>query len=340
MGRKPTVNLNLPPRFRTKTSSSGKKFYYYDLGGKPRIWKALGPDFVMALKQYAEAEMGNTNHLVVVTFRHVTERYIKQIIPKKAARTQKDNMVELDNLYKFFDDPPTSIDTIKPLHIRQYLDWRESARTRANREIALFSHIFNKAREWGYTSNTNPCVGVKKFKEIGRTNYVDDQLFCKVWNAADQPMRDAMDLAYLTGQRPEDVLKADQKDIQNEQLSIKQNKTGALIRIRINGKLLALIERINLRKSGLRSSSTSLIIDEKGRRLSYGAMDYRFAKAREIAGIDSSLFQFKDLRSKAATDKESTKGMAAAKDQLGHTNEAMTSHYVRHRLGKLVDPTR
>lgn len=340
MGRKPTVNLNLPPRFRSKTSSTGRKFFYYDLGGKPRIWKALGSDFVIALKKYAEAEMGNTNHLVVVTFRHVTERYIKQIIPTKAIRTQKDNMVELGNLYKFFDDPPTSIDTIQPQHIRQYLDWREPARTRANREIALFSHIFNKAREWGYTSNTNPCAGVKKFKEIGRTNYVDDQLFQKVWNAADQPMRDAMDMAYLTGQRPEDVLKTDQRDIENDQLSIKQNKTGALVRIRIQGELLTLIEKIKIRKSKLKFTTTSLIVDEKGRRLSYGAMDYRFAKAREIAGVDFSLFQFKDLRSKAATDKEETQGMAAAKDQLGHTNEAMTSHYVRHRLGKLVDPTR
>lgn len=51
-------------------------------------------------------------------------------------------------------------------------------------------------------------------------------------------------------------------------------------------------------------------------------------------------FQFRDLRAKAGTDTEENRGMAAAKDQLGHTSEAMTSHYVRHRRGKLVKPTK
>ena len=31
---------------------------------------------------------------------------------------------------------------------------------------------------------------------------------------------------------------------------------------------------------------------------------------------------------------------AAAKDQLGHTSENMTRHYVRHRRGKKVMPTK
>lgn len=323
-----------------KVSSSGKKFYYYDLGGKPRVWRALGSDFVLALKEYVMAEQGNTSHLVVVTFRHIVERYIKQVIPLKATRTQKDNMTELENLYKFFDDPPTSIDAIKPLHIRQYLDWRGAAPTRANREIALFSHIFNKAREWGFTDCTNPCQGVKKYKETGRNIYIEDQLYHKVWEAADQPMRDAMDLAYLIGQRPSDSLKVDERDIKNNELSVRQNKTGRIIRFKIEGKLQALIATIKDRKSKLSHQTSQLIINEKGEPLTYGSLDYRFEKARVLAGVDLNEFQFKDLRAKAGTDKEEAEGMAAAKDQLGHANESMTTHYVRHRKGKLVSPTR
>ena len=78
---------------------------------------------------------------------------------------------------------------------------------RANREKALFSHIFNKAREWGYTAAPNPCAGVKGFTERGRDAYIEDVTYKAVWDAADWPTRDAMDLAYLTGQRPADVLK-------------------------------------------------------------------------------------------------------------------------------------
>ena len=340
MGRRPSVNLNLPPRMRVKISSSGKKFYYHDLGGTPRRWVSLGSEFVEALRKYAEAEEGNLEHVSTVTFRHVAERYIKEVIPQKAHRTQLDNMTELSRLYKFFDVPPAPINEVRPIHIRQYLTWRREAPVRANRELALFSHIYNKAREWGYTDNSNPCVGIKKNKELGRTNYVDDATYKLVWDAADQPLRDALDLAYLTGQRPADVLKMDSLDIQSGELSVRQNKTSTLVRIRIEGDLATLIDRIKNRKNDLKDCSTRLIINENGRSLSYQAFLSRFTKARNAAGVSLLAFQFKDLRAKAGTDKEQSKGLAAAKDQLGHANESMTKHYVRNRLGKLVDPTR
>ena len=71
----------------------------------------------------------------------------------------------------------------------------QQAKARANREKALLSHLFNKAREWGYTDATNPCQGVKGFKESGRDRYVNDDEFQAVWDKADQTTRDAMDLA-------------------------------------------------------------------------------------------------------------------------------------------------
>ena len=55
---------------------------------------------------------------------------------------------------------------------------------------------------------------------------------------------------------------------------------------------------------------------------------------------DIGKFQFRDLRAKAGTDKEESQGMEAAQAQLGHSTPAMTAHYVRHRKGKLVDPTK
>ena len=72
-----------------------------------------------------------------------------------------------------------------------------------------------------------------------------------------------------------------------------------------------------------------------------------FDRARNLASIANPTletqireYQFRDLRAKAGTDKEQSDGMAAAKDQLGHTNETMTKQYVRHRKGKLVTPTK
>lgn len=106
------------------------------------------------------------------------------------------------------------IDDIKPHHIKRYLDERgKTAKIRANREKALFSHIFNCAREWGYTDAPNPCSGVKGFKEKGRDRYVADEEYLAVWEKAHYTVQDAMDLALLTGQRPSDVLKMNRADI-------------------------------------------------------------------------------------------------------------------------------
>ena len=60
------------------------------------------------------------------------------------------------------------------------MDWRKDAPVRANREKALFSHIFNKAREWGYTAAPNPCAGVKGFTERGRDAYIEDVTYGRV----------------------------------------------------------------------------------------------------------------------------------------------------------------
>jgi len=67
----------------------------------------------------------------------------------------------------------------------------------------------------------------------------------------------------------------------------------------------------------------------------------RFDKAREDAGIDKAHFQMRDLRAKAATDKEeSTGNIREAMDQLGHTTVVMTEHYIRNRKGKKVTSTK
>lgn len=110
---------------------------------------------------------------------------------------------------------PVLIENIKPHHVRGYLDKRgQTAKARANREKALLSHVFNKAREWGFT-------------EAGRDRYVTDAEFLEVRKHADPTLQDAMDMALLTGQRPADVLKILCADIRDGALFIAQNKTGA-----------------------------------------------------------------------------------------------------------------
>ncbi|TDP72815.1 tyrosine-type recombinase/integrase [Roseateles toxinivorans] len=265
------------------------------------------------------------------TFAVVSLKYELEVIPAKARRTQTDNLKELERLRAVFGR--VLIDSIKPHHVRAYLDKRgEQAKARANREKALLSHIINKAREWGYTDAPNPCQGVKGFKETGRDRYVSDAEFRAVWEKAGQTVRDAMDLALLTGQRPADVLKIKRADLHDGALWIVQNKTGAKRAIELTGELAQLIERINARPR-VRTSAW-LIQDDDGKPLGTFALRSRFDKARKAAGVS---FQFRDLRAKAASD---TGDLAHSQKLLGHRNREMTEHYVRARAGERVKPLR
>ncbi|NDC04372.1 MAG: integrase, partial [Betaproteobacteria bacterium] len=97
----------------------------------------------------------------------IFSRYEREVIPKKAPKTQLGNLSELAMLRKVFDAAP--IDAITPQHVAQYRDKRGAAApVRANRELALLSHVFNLAREWGYTAKENPCRGVRKNRETPR----------------------------------------------------------------------------------------------------------------------------------------------------------------------------
>lgn len=68
----------------------------------------------------------------------------------------------------------------------------------------------------------------------------------------------------------------------------------------------------------------------------------RVAAAEKHPGLKAQIEQypFRDLRANAGTDKEESEGMQSGQAQLGHTTATMTAHYVRHRRGKLVKPTK
>lgn len=287
-------------------------------------------DRAEALRRWAQRE-GVKEDDSTRLFSVIAKRYVREVYLLKSVRTRKDNDKELVHLLRVFGHMP--IELIAPMHIREYHDIRgQAAKVRANREKALFSHIFNKAREWGYTTAPNPCQGVKGFKETGRDRYVTDEEFERVKAHAHFTVADAMDLALLTGQRPADVLKIKRTDIRDGALWIVQNKTGARLGIEIMGELAAVIDRINARPR--QAISAHLIQDETGQPLSVFALRSRFDKAREAAKVN---FQFRDIRAKAATD---TGDLAHAQKLLAHKNRDMTEHYVRRRLGERVTPLR
>lgn len=340
MGRR-SARPDAVPRLRVRKRGT-KTWYYYDHGGKPRREEPLGCDYGLAIKRWAEIERANdARPAKVITFRYVADRYRAEVIPTKSPGTQIDNAGSMVKLLEFFDDPPGPLEAIEPQHVRQYMRWRsKTAKVRANRDKALLSHIWNWAREQGYTKLPNPCSGVKGFPEPGRDVYVEDDVYTRALTAADAPTRDALELAYLTGQRPADTLKMDERDVRDGVLHVRQNKTKAKQRMRVEGQLAQVLQRIATRKAGYKVRSTRLVINERGQPLGKNALRYRFDKLRRTLGIPFAEFQFRDLRAKAGTDKADSSDIRHAQQQLGHASVTMTEHYVRRRRGDFTTPTK
>lgn len=360
MGRKPSKNSNLPRGVRAREQRSGVIYYYYDAGGTPRREIPLGSNYVEAVRKWAELEaLPPSTVSKVVTFRYACEVYQKKYMIENAPKTREEKLRQIETLLAFFDNPPAPLEEIKPLHIKQFLSWRvqrtqdalrkkgepvegNEGRVAANREKSLISHIWNAARAEGLTDLPNPCAGIKSFREYGRETYVYDDAFQAVWGKADVPTRETMDLAYLTGGRPADLLKIDETHLRDGSIEVRQNKTGHKLRIAIEGKLAELIERIKARKRRISGVvvSTRLIVNEEGQPLGRSALRFRFEAARAAAGIEGDDFQFRDLRAKAATDKtDKSKDIREAQLQLGHASVVMTENYVRKRRGRKVMPT-
>lgn len=387
MGRKPTRWSNLPKGMRARPRGN-LIHYYLDTGANPRREIPLGSDYVQAVAKWAEltskpapVASGPVTFLDTVNGRGKVAGYRKEALPKKAPRTQQDNEAELEFLMQFFGDPPAPLEQIEPVHIQQYLDWRiERARelaearnaarkradrpelpipqdvghVRANREKALFSHIWNYARRKGLTKLPNPCAGVKGHDEDGRDAVPDEVLVERVLAQADKPLEFAMRLADIIGQRPADVLRCSETDVEGEvpggTLHVRQGKTRMKLRIVIEGALAELLLEIRSYKREIARERAAagkpvvhtlkLLVREDGQPLSAGMLRTRFDDARERAGVKKDLFQFRDYRAKVGTETDEVAGTKAAQAILGHTTEGMTVSYIRHKVGKKVRPIR
>lgn len=328
---------NLPKnlRARTRTRKNGQQITYYflDLGGKPRREISLGTDYVLAVKKWAE------HHIYInpkeCTFMQLAKRFRAEILPTKKANTARWQNSALNQLEQFFGNPDVAITQIQSQHIRQFLDWKRNAPAHANNAINLFHQMWNYAREWGYTDRVCPSEGIKKHPVSKRQNYVENHIYQLFLQHADEQLRDMMQLAYILGQRPSDIAKIHASHIADGILHIKQQKTGAQIRFKIQGELERILQR-RPSEGYLFTNTRQKPINSERIRTYFNQLKTKLSKAYPELKDEIKNFQFRDLRAKSATDIYLSSDITAAQKQLGHTSSRMTETYIRKN--KLLTP--
>lgn len=218
--------------------------------------------------------------------------------------------------------------SVEPKHVRAYLDKRGlKSRVQANREKAFLSRAYRWAYERGLVKS-NPCQGVRQFKEKARTRYITDAEYQAVYNLAPPMIQIAMELSYLCVARKGDVLAMRWEHVLEDGVFVQQGKT-AVRQIKLWSPRLraAIAGAKDLAKSNI---AGFVLSKPDGQAYTSNGFDAAWRntmlRAREITNLPLD-FTFHDIKAKAISD---IGGSSRDKQQIsGHKTEGQVQVYDR-----------
>jgi integrase len=330
---------NLPPRVYKKHGA----YYFASTTG----WKNLGREWNLEARvKWAElagesAPEGTVNELL--------NEYEKHVVPKKARRTQLDNLEELKRIRAVFGRMLVS--DLKLKHASTYLKER-GAKVRGNREIALFAHSIRWGMNEGLCSfDRHPFELLMYNKETPRTRRVEHpelERFLTFARSYCPPVAATTWLMDLMGQRRIDVLAMKRSAGKAEGVDVSQSKTGVRLVVEWTDELTAAwayaleVHHDELAKKNI--AGFYAICTRDGQRYTDSGMKALFARTMAAAlscehgpPVLVERFRHQDIRPKAASD---VGGGKRAKDLLGHKTQATTDRVYDRVTVKRVKPTR
>lgn len=349
----------------TRLAMRRGKFWYRHRATEtaPERWEDCGTDLALAKER---AKLYNEPGRAYGTVGYWLDRFLVHFEGQvksglKSERTLKDYQGYAEPLKVFFGGMLAG--AVRPNHVAAYLSGNEAAgrSVQSNRERACLSSMFSwllRSTECPPGLTTNPCMrsaGVTRNEESKRELYVEDDWYRAVYEASSPEVRLLMELTYRTLQRPEsDIIGWTPSIIKTKGagkvLHFRQSKTGRLIDIGLEGRLLELVEEAAgtipvLRRPLLyatRGKNKGKAYTYSGiagmlRKVIYAIRAEHEAKGGPLATMPT--FGFRDLKGKGATDMWLA-GEPIERIQLlcGHSDKATTERYIKARWRETAAP--
>jgi hypothetical protein len=325
------------PRLRTHVRKGAKGqvwvSYFYD--NRPEKDIPLGSDYDEAIKQWREIHE-HKPRISGTLLEAMTQWEDEALKSYSNAETRKSYWRQLQNLKPVFG--PATWDQVEMPQLVEYLEKR-SAKTQANREMAVLSIVWNYARKKGYTKLPWPAAGMEKSKwknkEQARQVEVTDVLFAAIYSKAHPVLRDCRDLATTTGLRLTDC-----RTVQippGDVLRVRASKTGKQAEFSLQESPV-LRRLVGARKT---QSATHLLLltTSSGKPVSARMLRDRWDEAREKAAQahpelaeELRAMFLRDMRKRAA---DLAGSLQEASDLLQHSSTKVTSTHYRTKANRL-----
>jgi integrase len=201
-----------------------------------------------------------------------------------------------------------------------------------NRECAVLSSAYDFAMRQGWAFH-NPCLGVRRNKERPRRRYVTDAEFLEAFEAAPEPLQDALAVGLLTGLRQGDLRALRREALREDGIYVTESKTGKRKLVQWSDALRFFVRRALARQEALAARPADPKKHRQARQVSQHVLTNRFGQPWTLSGLQTAMrrqsldWHFHDLRAKAASD--------ADHNILGH-GAGMLGVYVRHKTVKAL----
>lgn len=309
-----------------------------------KSWFPLGKTLPEAYKTWADRVSAPER---IHTISALLDRYLLEVVPTKAPKTQTENVRYIKALRPVFGS--MALADIEPQHIYLYVDKR-TAKTSARREIEVLSHAYTKAVQWGLIKAHPFKNEVRLEGEKPRTRYVEDWELLEVLNMPSRKKKGSVGMiqAYLrlkllTGLRQRDLLLMTVADCKEDGIHVTPSKTknssGKALIYEWTPELRAAIEEAKAIRPAIspflfcNRYGVGFVEEDKGTAHDWNNMWQRFMKRVLEETNIKERFTEHDLRAKVGSDAES---LDRAKQLLAHSDSRLTERIYRRKPERIA----